>query len=175
MEESPLSTAADLVYDPYDYSIDADPHPVWKQMRDEAPLYYNAEYDFYALSRFADVFAASVDHETYSSNRGTVLEMMDAPMQDPPMIFMDPPRHTHFRKLVSKTFTQRQMGKLEGRIRELCRGYLEPFVGAGGFDYVADFGAQLPVMVISSLLGAPEEDQEQLQIWTELTLHREPG
>jgi cytochrome P450 len=170
-----MSMAAELVYDPYDYTIDADPHPIWRRMRDEAPVYYNAEHDFYALSRFADVLEASIDHETYSSNRGTVLEMMDSPMQDPPMIFMDPPRHTHFRKLVSKTFTQRQIGKLESRIRELCRGYLEPLVGAGGFDYVTEFGAKLPVMVISSLLGAPEEDQEQLRIWSDLTLHREPG
>jgi cytochrome P450 len=170
-----MSMAAELVYDPYDYTIDADPHPIWRRMRDEAPVYYNAEHNFYALSRFADVLEASIDHETYSSNRGTVLEMMDSPMQDPPMIFMDPPRHTHFRKLVSKTFTQRQIGKLESRIRELCRGYLEPLVGAGGFDYVTEFGAKLPVMVISSLLGAPEEDQEQLRIWSDLTLHREPG
>lgn len=170
-----MSMAAELVYDPYDYEIDADPHPVWKRMRDEAPLYYNAQYDFYALSRFADVLAASIDHETFSSNRGTVIELMDEPMENPPMIFMDPPQHTSFRKLVSKTFTLRQIGKLESRIRELCAGYLDPFVGAGGFDYVADFGAKLPVMVISSLLGAPEEDQEQLRIWTDLTLHREPG
>jgi cytochrome P450 len=170
-----MSTDSELVYDPYDYEIDDDPHPIWKRMRDEAPLYYNAQYDFYALSRFADVFAASVDHETYSSNRGTVIELMDEPMKDPPMIFMDPPQHTRFRKLVSRKFTQRQVGRLEGRIRELCRGYLDPFAGAGGFDYVADFGAKLPVMVISSLLGVPEQDQEQLRIWTDLTLHREPG
>jgi len=96
-------------------------------------------------------------------------------MKNPPMIFMDPPQHTQFRKLVSRRFTQRQVGRLEGRIRELCRSYLDPFVGAGGFDYVADFGSKLPVMVISSLLGVPEEDQEQLRIWTDLTLHREPG
>jgi cytochrome P450 len=168
-------TAAELMYDPYDYAIDDDPFPVWKRMRDEAPLYYNAEHDFYALSRFQDVLDASLDHETYSSNRGTVLEMMDDPMVDPPMIFMDPPQHTQFRKLVRRTFTLRQIGKLEDRIRALCRGYLDPFVGAGGFDYVADFGAKLPVMVISSLLGVPEEDQEQLRVWTDLTLHREPG
>lgn len=170
-----MSTAAELVYDPYDYEIDADPHPVWKRMRDEAPVYYNAQYDFFALSRFKDVLAASIDHETFSSNRGTVIELMDEPMANPPMIFMDPPKHTNFRKLVRKTFTLGQIGKLEGRIRKLCRGYLEPFVGSGGFDYVADFGAKLPVMVISSLLGAPEEDQQQLRIWTDLTLHREPG
>ena len=63
-----------LVYDPWDAAIDADPHPVWKRLRDEAPLYYNEQHDFYALSRFADVLSASLDWQTYSSARGTVLE-----------------------------------------------------------------------------------------------------
>jgi cytochrome P450 len=167
--------AAELVYDPYDYAIDADPHPIFKRLRDEAPVYYNEQYGFWALSRFEDVLAASIDHETFSSARGTVIELMDRPMANPPMIFMDPPQHTRFRKLVRRTFTRRSTGRLEGRIRGLCRGYLDPFVGSGGFDYVADFGARLPVMVISSLLGVPEEDQEQLRIWSDLALHREPG
>jgi cytochrome P450 len=121
------------------------------------------------------VLAASIDHETFSSARGTVIELMDHPMANPPMIFMDPPQHTRFRKLVRRTFTRRSVGGLEGRIRRLCAGYLDRFVGSGGFDYVADFGARLPVMVISSLLGAPEEDQEQLRDWSDLALHRDPG
>src|SRR5215467_5608976 len=66
----------DLVYDPYDYAIDADPHPVWKRLRDEAPVYYNEKYDFYALSRFDDVLAAHLDPATFSSAHTTVLEMM---------------------------------------------------------------------------------------------------
>jgi cytochrome P450 len=164
-----------LRYDPYDYEIDANPHHIFKRLRDEAPIYYNEEYGFWALSRFADVLAASIDHETFSSARGTVIELMDEPMANPPMIFMDPPQHTCFRKLVSRTFTQRRIGSLEGRIRELVAGYLDPFVGSGGFDYVADFAAKLPVMVISSLLGVPREEQEQLRLWTDQTLHREPG
>jgi cytochrome P450 len=165
----------DLVYDPYDYRIDADPYPVFTRLRDEAPVYWNERYGFRALSRFDDVLAASIDHATFSSARGTVLELMDHPMADPPMIFMDPPRHTRFRKLVRRTFTRRSVRGLEGRIRALCAGYLDPFVGSGGFDYVTDFGARLPVMVISSLLGVPEEDQEQLRLWSDLALHREPG
>ncbi len=168
-------SADEIVYDPYDYAIDADPHPIWKRLRDEAPVYYNPQYDFYALSRFDDVLAASLDHETFVSNRGTVIEMMDSPMENPPMIFMDPPRHTAFRKLVRRTFTLRQVGRLEPRIRQLVADYLDPFVGSGGFDYVQDFGARLPVMVISTLLGAPEEDHDQLREWSDLTLHREPG
>jgi cytochrome P450 len=165
----------DLVYDPYDYAIDTDPHPTFKRLRDEAPIYWNEQHGFWALSRFHDVLAASIDHETFSSARGTVIELMDHPMANPPMIFMDPPQHTRFRKLVRRTFTRRSVSGLEGRIRQLCAGILDRFVGSGGFDYVADFGARLPVMVISSLLGAPEEDQEQLRLWSDLALHREPG
>ena len=168
-------TPTDLVYDPYDYEIDANPHPIFKRLRDEAPIYYNPTHDFWALSRFTDVLEASLDAETFSSARGTVIELMDKPMSNPPMIFMDPPGHTHFRKLVSRTFTRNRIGQLEGRIRALCAGYLDPFIGSGGFDDVADFGATLPGMVISSLLGAPDEDQDQLRIWSDIMLHREPG
>jgi cytochrome P450 len=127
-------TSTPLVYDPYDYELDREPHPVWKRLRDEAPIYYNPEYDFYALSRFRDVLDASLDDKTFSSARGTVLEMMDEPLVDPPMIFMDPPKHTSFRRLVSRTFTPRRIADLEPRIRELCAGYLDPLVGSGRFD-----------------------------------------
>jgi cytochrome P450 len=169
--------AQEIYYDPYDYDIDADPHPVWRRMRDEAPVYYNARYDFYALSRFQDVLDAHLDPLTFSSARTTVLEMMDSgwPGNEPPMIFMDPPEHTRFRKLVSRSFTPRRISSLEARIRELAAGFLDPYVGSGGFDYVADFGALLPVMVITALLGAPREDEDQLREWADATLHREPG
>ena len=61
-------------YDPYDYEIDASPHAIWKQMRDEAPAYYNEKYDFWALSRFEDVLEASLEADVFSSAYGTVLD-----------------------------------------------------------------------------------------------------
>jgi cytochrome P450 len=91
------------------------------------------------------------------------------------MIFMDPPTHTRYRKLVSRAFTPRHMSELEPRIRALAARFLDEYVGAGSFDYVADFGARLPVMVISALLGAPEEDEEKLREWTDAMLHIDPG
>lgn len=166
----------EIRYDPYDYSIDADPHPVWRRMRDEAPLYRNEEFDFYALSRFQDVMDASVDTETYSSAYGTVLDMMkDEPGQSPMMIFQDPPEHTKLRKLVSRAFSPRRISELEPRIREIARGYLEPFADSKGFDYVAEFGAKLPVMVIGSMLGVPVEDQDSIRVLTDQMLHRDEG
>ena len=170
--------ATSLVYDPYDYAIDADPHPVWKRLRDEAPVYYNEAHGFYALSRFDDVLAAHLDPVTFSSAHTTVLEIM-SPEIDPwaqsMMIFMDPPQHTRYRKLVSRAFTPRHMAEVEPRIRDLATSFLDEFVDADGLDYVADFGARLPVLSISALLGAPREDEAMLREWSDATLHIEPG
>jgi cytochrome P450 len=178
-----LPAPADLVYDPYDATIDADPHPVWRRLRDEAPLYFNEQYDFYALSRFADVLAASLDWQTYSSARGTVLELIDT---TPPadgegpgdrfgmMIFMDPPGHDELRRLVSRAFTPRRVSALERRTRELCARFLEPHVGGSGFDFVEDFAAKIPAMLIGALLGVPNDDQDQLRIWGDLLMRYEP-
>jgi len=166
---------SEIYYDPYDREIDADPHPTWRRMRDEAPLYRNDRFDFFALSRFADVLEASVDVETYSSARGTVLEMIGKDLPIRPMIFMDPPEHDRLRSLVSRAFSPRRIAQLEPQIREIVRGYLDRLTGTDGFDFVADFGAKVPMMVISAMLGVPEEDREQIREWTDQTLHREPG
>ncbi len=178
------SGPADLTYDPYDGVIDAAPHAVWRRLRDEAPLYYNEQYDFYAVSRFADVMAASLDWQTYSSARGTVLEIMDTTPPDPGvvdtndgygmMIFMDPPGHDELRRLVSRAFTPRRVAALEERTRELCALFLDPRRDGTGFDYVEDFAAKIPAMLIGALLGVPADDQDQLRIWGDLLMRFEP-
>jgi cytochrome P450 len=79
------------------------------------------------------------------------------------------------RTLVSRAFTPRRVSQLEERVRELCALMLDAQVGAGGFDYLEDFGARLPSMVISSLLGLPEEDQEDVRHMIDGIFHIEPG
>jgi len=167
---------SDLYYDPYDYVIDEDPHPTWKRMRDEAPVYRNDRYDFWALSRFRDVLDASLDDGCFSSAYGTVLELIgDEPNASPMMIFKDRPEHTQLRKLVSRGFSPRRIAGLEPEIRAIACRYLDQQVGRSGFDYLEDFGARLPVMVISTLLGVPEEDREDIRHWTDALLHRDEG
>ncbi|MCU1448310.1 MAG: cytochrome, partial [Acidimicrobiales bacterium] len=149
-------TVAALYWDPFDVDLDDDPYDTWRRMRDEAPVYRNERHDFWALTRFADVEAAHRDPHTFSSARGTVLEIMGPDLsRTGQMIFLDPPDHTSLRTLVSRAFTPRRVTQLEERVRELCALMLDPFVGARGFDYLEDFGARLPSMVISSLLGLP--------------------
>jgi cytochrome P450 len=171
------TTTADLYYDPYDRDIDADPYPVYRRLRDEAPLYYNEPHDFWAVSRFEDVQRGLVDRETFSSARGAVLEFIKANVEIPPGIFIfeDPPRHTVHRALVSRVFTPRRMNALEPKVREFCVRALDPLVGAGGFDFVADLGAQLPMRTIGMLLGVPESDQEEARDRADANLRTEPG
>jgi cytochrome P450 len=165
---------SELYWDPYDKVIDLDPHPLWRRMRDEQPVYRNERFDFYALSRFDDVDAAHLDAATYSSRYGTVLEMMTSePWDTGQMIFMDPPVHTTLRVLVSRAFTPRRVGGLEGVVREVCAQLLDPHVGGGGFDYVQDFAALLPSMVISRLIGVDPQDREEVRRLIDGTFHHD--
>lgn len=170
-------TLSDLTWDPFDHALHRDPYSVWKRLRDEAPTYYNERYDFYALSRFDDVLEASLDPDTFSSEHGVTLDgITEEPWGTPkPMIMMDPPEHTAMRKLVNRSFFRTRIAELEDRVRSLCRNYLDEFIGGDGFDYVRDFARKLPVMVISSLLGFPEDDHDNLREWTDSQIHREEG
>ncbi|MFD0854842.1 hypothetical protein ACFQ07_21560, partial [Actinomadura adrarensis] len=142
-------------YDPYDHEIDRDPHPVWRRLREERPVYFNDRYGFHMLSRFQDVWDAYHDTATFSSSHGVQPETLDRPYEYPNMLFMDPPEHDGLRALVSKAFTPRRISALEASIATMVDGYLDPHIGGPGFDYVADFGALMPPMVIGELLGVP--------------------
>jgi cytochrome P450 len=171
-------TAPDGVYyDPYDVEINADPYQAFRAIREEAPLYYNKQHDFYALSRFADVDSALVDHETFSSARGAIIELIKANIDIPPgvIIFEDPPIHDVHRKLLARMFTPRKITALEPRIREFCAQSLDPIAGGASFDFVGDLGAQMPMRVIGMLLGVPEEYQEAARDMTNDQMRTEAG
>ncbi|MDZ7673987.1 MAG: cytochrome P450 [Acidimicrobiales bacterium] len=167
----------DLYYDPYDVEINADPYPVFERLREEAPLYYNEEYEFYAVSRFPDVERGLKDNETFISGKGGVLELIKADMEMPPgvVIFEDPPTHTMHRKLMSRVFTPRKVQALEPHIRRFCADSLDDKVGTSGFDFVKDLGAQMPMQVIGMLLGVPESDREAIRDRTDANLRTEAG
>ena len=168
---------SDPKYDPYDVMINADPYPAWRRLRDEAPLYFDAEHDFYALSRHDDVERALVSWETFSSAKGAIVEVIQAGMQFPPgiLLFEDPPIHTVHRGLLSRVFTPRKMNALEPQIRDFCAQSLDPLVGADEIDFIADLGAQMPMKVIGMLLGIPEEDQATIRDQADRNLRVEEG
>ncbi len=160
-----VTSSSDVYYDPYDFDIDADPYPVWKRLRDEAPLYWNEKYEFFALSRWDDVDAGMLDWQTYLSGRGSVLEIIKAGVEIPPgsILFEDPPSHDEHRSLLSRVFTPKKMQALEPQVRAYCAQVLDPLVGSGEFDFVENLGRFMPMRVIGMLLGIPEQDQEAIR------------
>jgi cytochrome P450 len=160
-----ISSPPDLHWDPYDAGIFNDPHPVYRRLRDEAPLYRNDEHGFFAVSRFADVERVLVQRDTFVSRHGNILEQMKSGVTLPPgtLIFEEPPVHTTRRGLLSRVFTPKHMYALEDQVREFCSSRLDLLRGEDHFDFVADLGAQVPMRVIGMLLGIPAGDQEKVR------------
>jgi len=170
-------TATELYYDPYDYAIDADPYPIWKRLRDEAPVYWNEQHGFYALSRYDDVLKGLLDTDTFVSSHGILLEMItDEPYENVPMMIMkDAPEHTRLRKLVSRAFTPRRIADLEVKIAKLSNDLLDTVDGQDEFDYIDTFAGLLPPTVILALVGYPEGHAAEFRARADESLHIEDG
>ena len=172
-----ITSSDEIYYDPFDPEIQLDPYPAFRRMREEMPLYRNDTHDFYALSRFDDVESALKDHETFSSRRGNILELVHLNVEMPSgvFIFEDPPEHTVHRGIVSRVFTPKKMNVIEPQVRAYCASVLDPLVGSDRLDFVADLGATMPMKVIGMLLGIPEEDQEDVRVHQDNKLRRKEG
>jgi cytochrome P450 len=168
----------DLHWDPFDYALHADAHPTWRRMREEAPIYRNDQYDFWAVSRFQDVLSTYVDWKTYSSAHGDILEIIRGPQSHMEitlanMIAEDPPlQHIH-RAMISRTFTPRAVQTIEERVRAVAQRVLDEQADSTGFDFVRDLGARVAGTAIASMLGVPDSDLPTVLALTDGILHQD--
>lgn len=176
---SARTSESPVEFDPFSDVYFDDPYDMYRRLRDEAPVYFSERYGFWALSRYDDVVTAHRDWQTFSSSHGVDLHTMSS---DPELIatyrsiiMMDPPAHDRLRALVSRVFTPRAVQALEPIVREVVLAFLEPLDGRDTFDAVAEFSAPFPVEIISRILGVPKEDRQQIRLWLDAQLHREPG
>jgi len=172
-----VTSETGVYFDPYDVGINADPYPTYERLRDEAPIYHNERYDFWALARHEDVHKALVNWQVFSSSRGDLLDILRAGIELPTGVVMweDPPLHTMHRGLMSRVFTPKRMAQLEDQVRAYCVRCLDPLVGSDGFDIIAELASMLPMRVIGMLLGIPEEDQVAVRDKTDRDLRTRPG
>lgn len=165
-----------LGFEPFDPRLFDDPYPVYARLRAEAPLYRGPKHAFWTLSRFADVKAALADHETFSSDaqRGgigiTPAEAGGEPLPEGShefpvgnLILMDPPRHTAFRKVITRRFLQKSMAPIEPRVREIVDALLDEFCEAGAVDVMERFTCAVPALVFADVLGVPRSQGPMLQ------------
>jgi cytochrome P450 len=164
-------------FDPFSDEFFNDPFEMYRQLRDHAPVYHSEQYDFWALSRYADVAPAMRDHVTYSSTKGVTLDHFidpDALLPEGVIIMMDPPQHTRMRALVNKVFTPRAIATLEPMIRSVVSS-IAAQIDVSSFDMVEDFSALFPVEIITTMLGVPPDGRQQIRHWLDALLEREPG
>jgi cytochrome P450 len=169
--------APTLTFDPFSQEFFDNPYETYRWMRTDAPVYYSEQHDFYALTRHADVAAAFKDHATYSSASGVDLAMVRAggpPIDVRILQFMDPPEHRHMRSVLNRMFTPRAIQAQRSTITAIIDKHLSAIDG-DEFDVVAQFTALFPVEVITTMLGIPEHHVQQVRLWTDAVMHREPG
>lgn len=146
-----------------------DPYPAYRALRDEDPVHYAEWGDFWVLSRFQDVFDAARDTATFSSAQGLTYrygEREELGLDAVPIVMMDPPEHTAFRRLVAKGFTPRQVSSLEPDIREFVVERVERLREKGEGDIVEALFKPLPSFVVAHYLGVPSEDRTLFDRWT---------
>jgi cytochrome P450 len=166
-----LSEVARLT-DPAFYA--GDPHPVYARLRREAPVFWYADGQFWALSKYEDVRGVGHDTTLFSSRRGTLLTdglARDAGGPHAPgarhLMRSDPPEHTMLRRIVSRSFTPRMIASLEDRARVITRDLLDQIDGTAVTDVVAALSAPLTTFVIAELMGVPRERWAEFWTWTD--------
>jgi cytochrome P450 len=161
-----------IEYNPYAPDVQHNPYPCWQRLRDEAPVHYNPDLNFYSLTRYDDVLAAFLDTKTYISGQGVTIEGLNK--GSGALIETDDPEHAAYRKLLSRVFTPRRVGDLEPFIRRIASEHLDKLRDKERFDVIQDFSLLLPLEVISELLGIPPEMRGTIHDLATRTTTRDP-
>ena len=157
-----------------------DPYPVYRRLRDEAPLYHDGRADVWAFSRFDDVQAVSKDWETYSSAVGGLGNDLDdtyqlfLPAGD--LAAVDPPLHDRLRAALRLAFSPSALQRrFEPIVRRKVNDLIDTFADNGRADFAWDLARPLPGTTMFTWFGFPEEDHAQLLQWFGEMLERDRG
>jgi cytochrome P450 len=164
-----------IFYDPYSQAVFDDPYPVYKALRDDAPLYRDPSERWWVLSRFEDVWSAVRDYTTFSSRFGPDPANQDDNGRKYSIISMDPPRHDRVRSILNRAFTPEKIAALDDQLREIIEGYFDQLQAGTRVDAIKAFAGPIPSDVIGALLDVPAADRPYLREQWDLFLAREAG
>ena len=146
-----------FVFDPYSSAVDADPFPLYKTLRDEHPCFWSGEANMWILSRYADIYNALGDWQTYSSAKGNLMDELPG-RAGATLGTTDPPRHNRLRALIQHAFTKRSLDSMAEEIRTVTLEQLATLKGAKQFDFVGDFSSKVTTKILFRILGLPPGD-----------------
>lgn len=164
-------------YDPYSDQILDDPQPVYRQLRDESPAHFIEEFDTWFLSRFADIWRAGNDHQSFKTKNGTTPGHLLTHDTPPTMSLnaYDPPRHTAMRAQVKNLFTPNGIKPVRPHIEQVTKECMDEMVERGGGDLVQDFAAKISVTGACIVGGLPLEIRDKGIEWVNNVMHRRDG
>jgi len=150
-------------YDPFDAEVRANPLPIYRRLRDEAPVYYMERYDAWAISRFQDIWDLSSSNELSAARGSAPAQLLTKDQPVSAMINnMDPPDHTVLRAAIRKCFLPKNVRAVEPLARQLASEFLDEVGDRAAFDAIGDFSARLSVTVACTAIGLPVEDGPML-------------
>lgn len=170
-----MPATSELMYSPFSKAIFDDPYPVYRRLRDEAPVYRDPDSRWWVLSRFDDVSRALRDWETYSSKLGPAPENPDDDGRKYSVISMDPPRHDRIRGVLKGFFTPKAVAAMESALQRTVNHHLDRLKPGSTVDAMEAFAFAVPTDIIGDLLGVPSADRGQLRVWWEAFLTRHEG
>jgi cytochrome P450 len=158
--------AAPPLHDPEFHA--GDPFPDFRHLRTQSPVLWCATPGFWALTRHEEIVAVSRDPATFCSSRGVLLSDLERPiMPRQSIIYIDPPEHVKYRKLVQPAFTPGRLRSLERSVSETVTQLLDQLPDGRPVDFVEAFAAALPLFVIADMLGVADGDRARFKHWSD--------
>lgn len=166
----------DIDYSPYDERLRADPWPLYRRMQAEAPAYFVRDLDCWALTRFEDIWQASMDRQSYTATRGTSPDALFLGGPPPPAVFlfMDPPEHAQHRGLIARSYMKEKIALIDGYVRDLVRELLAPELEQGRLD-VYQLASRTALFTIAAFIGLERDEIIHIRRLIDIFYAREPG
>ena len=151
-----------------------DPYELYRWLRDQDSLHYDAKNDLYIAARHEDVFHVSRDAETYCNKFGVRPKVAG----DMSIIVLDGEEHLRQRRLINKGFTPRRVRELIPHVRELTNEIIDDLEKKSEVDFVEDFAIHIPLIIICELMGLDPEQRLSMYRWSDAMMagdgHVEP-
>jgi pimeloyl-[acyl-carrier protein] synthase len=161
------------LYHLLDPEVLANPYPLFRRLRAEDPVHWDAFLHTWVVTRYVEVlevlhtFSAARTHTPERLKAAGLSEMAPiAQLMVKQMLFMDPPAHTRLRSLASHAFSPSRVAVLRAHIREIVTRLLDNVEAKGEMDIIADLAEPLPSIVTAEMLGVPLEDRDRLKAWS---------
>ncbi|MEM1045758.1 MAG: cytochrome P450 [Pseudomonadota bacterium] len=168
---------SDLVYDPRDAAIRADPFPLFRHLQDMDPLHWSPALKSWVLTRYDDVRRIALADDLSPDRLTPFYARLDDPQRavladvmrylNLWLVFRDPPEHTRLRRLLGVAFTPRAVAALAGPIETIANELLDGLAGRGIVDLIGDFAMPLPALVIMDMLGVPRDRLDDMKAWSD--------